>query len=71
MLLLKLNKLVGRVRDDESGAPLAEYAVLLVIVAVAGIVGAAALGTALQGAFTAMGTWVTTNLTSVLSNDFS
>jgi pilus assembly protein Flp/PilA len=45
---------------DESGASAAEYALILVVVGIAIVVGAGALATAIGGAMTKTGTCITT-----------
>ncbi|MDB5569301.1 MAG: hypothetical protein JWN93_484 [Hyphomicrobiales bacterium] len=64
--MVRLQGCIKRVHEDESGASLAEYAVLLIIVAVAGVGGVQLLGKNLDTAFTNMATWITTNVSSKL-----
>ena len=61
-------RVIKRVKDDESGASMVEYAVLLVIAAIAGTVGVMALGTQLNSAFSGMASWVSTNVVAVITN---
>jgi Flp pilus assembly pilin Flp len=65
--MFKLRGCIKRVNKDESGAALAEYSVLLIICAVAGVAGVMALGTSLQTAFLNMSTWITSNVVGNLS----
>lgn len=48
--------------NDESGASAAEYVLILALVALAIVVGARALGTALSGAMTSVGTTITADV---------
>ncbi len=60
-------RVIKRVKDDESGASMVEYAVLLVIAAIAGTVGVMALGTQLNSAFNGMASWVSTHVVAVIT----
>jgi Flp pilus assembly pilin Flp len=64
--MFKLRGVIKRVNKDESGAALAEYAVLLIICAVAGVAGVAALGGSIGTAFSTMSGWVNTNVVGKL-----
>lgn len=64
--MFKFRRVIKRVNKDESGAALAEYAVLLIICAVAGVAGVALLGGSIGSAFSQMSTWVTTNVVTKL-----
>lgn len=45
---------------DETGATMAEYALLITVVALVALVGARSLGTSLSNKFTSLGTTITT-----------
>ena len=66
--MFKLRGVIKRVNKDESGAALAEYAVLLIICAVAGVAGVAVLGGSIGSAFTAMSDWVSSNVVDCLGS---
>jgi Flp pilus assembly pilin Flp len=53
-----------RFARDEKGAALAEYAVIFIVVAIAGTVGLLAVGNNLNTAFNNIGTWIATNITN-------
>jgi Flp pilus assembly pilin Flp len=53
---------LARFARDDKGAALAEYAVIFIVIALAGTVGLVAVGTNLGQAFTNIGTWITTNI---------
>ncbi|MEZ5826064.1 MAG: hypothetical protein R3C97_15425 [Geminicoccaceae bacterium] len=55
---------LARLREEEDGAALAEYAVIFVVVAVAGAGGLSLLGAELDTAFNDITTWIATNITS-------
>jgi Flp pilus assembly pilin Flp len=53
---------LARFARDDKGAALAEYAVIFIVIALAGTVGLVAVGTNLGTAFNNIGTWITTNI---------
>ncbi|MFN3889779.1 MAG: Flp family type IVb pilin [Beijerinckiaceae bacterium] len=60
--MFKLRGAIKRVNKDESGAALAEYSVLLIICAVAGVGGVVLLGGSIGSAFSNMSGWVTSEV---------
>jgi pilus assembly protein Flp/PilA len=63
------SKTVKPFSREEKGATMFEYAILVGVIAVVAIVGAAAFGTSLNGAFNALSTNVTTNVTNPATNN--
>jgi pilus assembly protein Flp/PilA len=54
-------KMLARLWADEEGQDLTEYALLVVLLALAAVTGINSLATAINGVFTAAGTNLTTN----------
>ncbi len=59
---LRGQSFLARFARDEKGAALAEYAVIFIVVAIAGTVGLLAVGNNLNTAFNNIGTWIATNI---------